>query len=97
MRFLDIPPVDIETMQGNPLFYRDPGFGYQNTMFYGNNFSLLIMDCVIYVMWDIILKNTFLAIFLSYLTNKAFAFLRRFFGERNISQKALIDDAFLIQ
>jgi len=96
MRFFGIPPVDIETFQGNPLFYRDPGYGFQNTIFYGNEFRWIIMDIVILTMWDMIFKNTFVAIFASYFTNKALCWLRTFFGERNISEKALVDDAFLI-
>jgi len=96
MRFFGVPPVDYETFQGNPLFFRDPNYGFQNTLFYGNEFALIIMDIVIYLMWDLILKNTMIALFLSYLTNKLLAKIRVFFGERNIAQKALIDDAFLI-
>jgi len=96
MRFFGIPPIDIETFQGNPLFYRDPGYGFQNTIFYGNEFAMILFDIVILTMWDMIFKNTFIAIFASYFTNKAFAWIRSFFGERNISQKALVDDAFLI-
>ena len=96
MRFFGIPPVDYETFQGNPLFFRDPNYGFQNTFFYGNEFTLIIMDIIIYLMWDMILKNTMIALFLSYLVHKFISWLRIFFGERNIAQKALIDDAFLI-
>jgi len=96
MRFFGIPPVDYETFQGNPLFFRDPNYGFQNTFFYGNEFTLIIMDIIIYLMWDMILKNTMIALFLSYLVHKFISWLRVFFGERNIAQKALIDDAFLI-
>lgn len=96
MRFFGVPPVDYETFQGNPLFFRDPNYGFQNTLFYGNEFTLIIMDIVIYLMWDLLFKNTLVALLLSYLVNRAIAWLRTWFGERNIARKALIDDAFLI-
>ena len=96
MRFFGVPPVDLETMRGNPLFYRDRSFGFQSTMFYGNELSLMMMDILFYLMWDLVTKNTFVAIFLCYLSNKCIEFLRTSFGERNIAQKALIDDAFLV-
>ena len=96
MRFLGIPPVDFEKMQGSPLFYRDRTSGFQECMFFGNELSLLMMDILFYTMWDVITRNTFIAIFLCYFSHHLVRYLRSTFGEENLSKKTLIDDAFLI-
>ena len=96
MRLWDMPPVDMENFRGSPLFFKDPGFGYGNIMWIGNEFFLVIFDIAIYLAWDLATKSTFVGIFLGYITVKVLNGIRNFFSERNISQKTLIDERFLI-
>ena len=96
MRLFNVPPIDMETFKGSPLFFRDPGFGYQKIILLGHEFSLLLFDISIYLMWDLIFENTFVAIFMTYISDKLIAWIRASWGEKNISQKTLIDDRFLV-
>lgn len=39
-RFLELPPVELSTFDGVPIFYKDREMGFQRFMTYGNDFSV---------------------------------------------------------
>lgn len=39
-RLIGLPPVNIETFQGTPIFFRDPELSFQTYMSYGKDFSV---------------------------------------------------------
>ena len=95
-RFFNYPPINLDTLEGSPIFLRDPDLGFQKIFFCGNEFSILLVNISIYEMWDIIFGNTLVAIIMSYITFEGILYLRNWFGERNISKKTLINSRFLI-
>jgi meckelin len=95
-RLFDYPPLDLERMGGNPVFYKDPSYGYQSIMFYGKDLSLLLWNIAVYQIFDTATGSTLISIALAYIFEKLFVGLRNYFGERNLSQKTLVDDAFLV-
>ena len=95
-RMFNYPPITMDTLEGTPIFLRDPDLGFQKIFFCGNEFSILLVDISIYEMWDIIFGNTLVAILMTYLSVRSLVYLRNWFGERNISKKTLINQRFLI-
>lgn len=95
-RFFDYPPTNMDTLEGTPIFLRDPDLGFQKIFYCGNEFSILLIDISIYEMWDIIFGNTLVAIVMTYISIRALVYFRLWLGERNISKKTLINQRFLI-
>jgi len=96
MRLLGVPPVDLASFEGSPLFFKDPGCGYSRIIFLGHEFTLIIFDITMYAMWDLIFSNTFVAIVFAYFTARLFYYFRAQMGEKNLSKKTMIDERFLI-
>lgn len=71
-------------------------------LFYGNEFTLLIFELMTFVTFDLAFADTkfggsyFIAASITFLVYQGVAILRRNLGQKNICQKTLIDDRFMI-
>jgi meckelin len=95
-RFLFMPPTDLANLEGSPFFYKDPGMCFERVFLMGREFDLLLMDLLVYAMFDLTTQNTLYSAFFTYLFNKVVVYCRAKFGEWNLSRKTLVDSRFLI-
>lgn len=65
-------------------------------LFYGIEYDLVIFDLLIFIMWDLIFHDVFIASLLTYIVAHSLIELRCSWGGKNISQKTLVDDRFLV-
>ena len=83
-------------MKGLPFFYRDNDNSIEKIFYSGNEFRILLFDIITYSFFDVLIDSTLISIILCYIFDKCFEAFREWLGQRNISQKTLIDDKFLI-
>ena len=95
-RLCGLPPMELETLQGNPIFFRDYGNSFQETLFMGQDYELFLWNVSIFALFQLITGRTMVAIFLTYICERVAQWLRAYFGENNLSEKTLIDSTFLI-
>ncbi|CAG9329728.1 unnamed protein product [Blepharisma stoltei] len=95
-RFLSMPPTDMASFVGMPFFYRDIAMGFENIFFMGREFSLLLLDILIFDLIDIAAQNIYIAALVTYVFSKIVVWFRQDLGERNLSRKTLVDRRFLI-
>lgn len=95
-RFLNMPPTPMELLEGSPFFYKDPSMNFESIFFMGKEFTILLMDVLVFNLLDFKYNNLFLAAFITYLFSKIISYLRQFLGEWNLSRKTLVDKRFLL-
>ena len=95
-RILNVPPNNFEMEKNDVslILYKDPNLSFDDVLFSGMEWEWFVMDVYLFQFWMRILDDTEIAIFLTYLIDYALAFIRKFFGEKNIAKKAVIDDRF---
>lgn len=95
-RFLRMPPVDLSLLDGTPYFYRDPSIGFESSFLMGREFSFLLMDIMLFELFDYNIGITYVAILLTYVVSKIVSKVRAMAGEWNLSRKALVNKRFLL-
>ena len=95
-RVLNMPPAEMGGLTGSPFFYKDPAMGFEKVLFFGKDFSLLLMDVLMFDLLDIAVGNSLVSALATYLFSKAIAYIRYSMGETNIARKAMIDKSFII-
>ena len=95
-RILNVPPNNFEMEKNDVslILYKDPNLSFDDVLFSGMEWEWFVMDVYLFQFWMRILDDTEIAIFLTYLIDYALAFIRKFFGEKNVAKKAVIDDRF---
>ena len=96
-RILCYPPDNVEIRNFNTqdiILYKDPNLSFDDILFTGMEWEWFVMDVYLFQFWTRILDNTEIAIFLTYVIDYALAFIRKFFGEKNVAKKAVIDERF---
>ena len=96
-RILCYPPDNVELKKTNSqeiLLYKDPNLSFDDVLFSGMEWEWFIMDVYLFQLWMRILDDTEIAIFLTYIIDYTLAFVRKFFGEKNVAKKAVIDERF---
>lgn len=79
------------------LFYTDKGsFAFTSVIFYGNEWSLLLFDMLLFAIVDLIAQNYVLAAVITYIIGWGLQCVRDFLGKGNLGRKTLIDNRFLI-
>ncbi|XP_077454683.1 meckelin-like [Stigmatopora argus] len=78
------------------IFYNDEGHTFSDVLFYGNESTLLIFDTLFFCVVDLASQNFVLAAVLTYLQQVIFKRIRNSIGRRNLVNKTLVDDRFLI-
>ncbi|XP_035989445.1 meckelin isoform X1 [Fundulus heteroclitus] len=77
-------------------FYNDETHSFSNVLFYGNEATLLIFDTLFFCVVDLGSQNFVLAAVLTYVQQMIFRFIRNTLGRRNLANKTLVDERFLI-
>ncbi len=96
-RILCYPPDNVELKRTNSqeiLLYKDPNLSFDDVLFSGMEWEWFIMDVYLFQLWMRVLDDTEIAIFLTYIIDYTLAFVRKFFGEKNVAKKAVIDERF---
>lgn len=65
-------------------------------MFLGVEHDLLLFNIFFYCTVDLIFKNTFVSLITTWIVDEVLKQIRSYFGESNISKKALVDTRFLL-
>ncbi|XP_061811036.1 meckelin isoform X1 [Nerophis lumbriciformis] len=78
------------------IFYNDEGHSFSDVLYYGNEGTLLIFDTLFFCVVDLVSQSFVLAAVLTYVQQMIFKRIRNVFGRRNIVNKTLVDDRFLI-
>mmetsp|Transcript_20051 Transcript_20051/g.48369 ORF Transcript_20051/g.48369 Transcript_20051/m.48369 type:complete len:1132 (-) Transcript_20051:248-3643(-) len=92
-KLIGMPPKKFKEY---PVLIRDNSHLYSNTLFYGIEYDLVIFDLLIFIMWDLIFMDVFIAALLCYITSHALIELRCTWGGSNIAKKTLVDERFLV-
>ncbi|XP_028983915.1 meckelin [Betta splendens] len=78
------------------IFYNDPAHSFSDVLFYGNEAMLLIFDTLFFCVVDLGSQSFVLAAVLTYVQQMMFRLIRNILGRRNLVNKTLVDDRFLI-
>lgn len=95
-RFLRMPPVDLSLLDGTPYFYRDPSIGFESSFLMGKEFSFLLMDIMLFELFEFTIGNTYVSVLLAYIISKLISYIRQVTGEWNLSRKSLVNQRFLL-
>ena len=95
-RFLRMPPVDLSLLDGTPYFYRDPSIGFESSFLMGREFSFLLMDIMLFELFDYNIGITYVAILLTYVVSNIVIKVRAWAGEYNLARKTLVNKRFLL-
>lgn len=85
-----IEPID------KSIFYNDESHSFSDVLFYGNEATLLIFDTLFFCVVDLGAQNFTLAAVLTYLQQMIVRLIRNAIGRRNLANKTLVDQRFLI-
>ncbi|KAM9310306.1 meckelin [Pholidichthys leucotaenia] len=78
------------------IFYNDEAHSFSDVLFYGNEATLLIFDTLFFCVVDLGSQSFVLAAVLTYLQQAIFCFIRNVLGRKNLVNKTLVDERFLI-
>uniref|UniRef100_A0A3P8UGI6 Transmembrane protein 67 n=1 Tax=Cynoglossus semilaevis TaxID=244447 RepID=A0A3P8UGI6_CYNSE len=78
------------------IFYNDEAHSFSNVLFYGNEATLLIFDTLFFCVVDLGSQSFVLAAVLTYVQQMIFGLIRNFLGRKNLVNKTLVDERFLI-
>ncbi|XP_015265310.1 PREDICTED: meckelin [Gekko japonicus] len=78
------------------IFYNDEGHSFSDTLYYGNETTLLIFDMLFFAIVDMATQSFVLAAVLTYLQQEIFKFIRYTVGQKNLASKTLVDERFLM-
>ena len=95
-RVLNMPPTDMSAFSGSAFFYKDPAMTLETVLFMGKEFSMLLMDLLMFSLMDLAVGNSLVSALTTYLVSKAIAYVRYSLGESNISKKTMVDKRFII-
>uniref|UniRef100_A0A4W5QT08 Transmembrane protein 67 n=1 Tax=Hucho hucho TaxID=62062 RepID=A0A4W5QT08_9TELE len=78
------------------IFYNDESHSFSDVLFYGNEATLLIFDTLFFCVVDLGAQSFILAGVLTYVQQMIFRLIRNGIGRRNLANKTLVDQRFLI-
>eukprot|EP00731_Ephydatia_muelleri_P007668 Em0004g6a len=76
--------------------YNDTSFSFDSILFYGKEWMLLQLDILVFAVVDLVAQNYVLAAIVTLAISLVTKQVRDSAGSRNLSQKALIDNRFLL-
>ncbi|XP_055019788.1 meckelin [Boleophthalmus pectinirostris] len=90
--------IGMEFLEPNDksIFYTDEAHSFSDLLFYGNEATLLIFDTLFFCVVDLGSQNFVLAAILTYLQQMIFRVIRNALGRKNLANKTLVDERFLI-
>jgi len=86
---------ELERTTKDIILYRDYGQNFDEVLFYGMEWEWFVMDLFLFQFLMIISNDNFLSMFITYIFDYLLYYIRIFFGNRNVSKKAVIDDRFI--
>ena len=86
---------ELERTTKDIILYRDYGQNFDEVLFYGMEWEWFVMDLFLFQFLMIISDDNFLSMFITYIFDYLLYYIRIFFGNRNVSKKAVIDDRFI--
>ena len=86
---------ELERTTKDIILYRDYGQNFDEILFYGMEWEWFVMDLFLFQFLMIISNDNFLSMFITYIFDYLLYYIRIFFGNRNVSKKAVIDDRFI--
>ncbi|XP_030605522.1 meckelin isoform X2 [Archocentrus centrarchus] len=78
------------------IFYNDEAHTFSNVLYYGNEATLLIFDTLFFCVVDLGSQSFVLAAVLTYVQQVIFRLLRNSLGQKNLVNKTMVDERFLI-
>ena len=90
MELKEPPPPD------KAIFYNDDGRSFNSVLLYGNEWTLMFFDLMMFALVDSIAEDFVLAGVITYLFTKVLIIVRDKFGRNNLTRKTLVDERFLI-
>lgn len=78
------------------IFYNDETHSFSAMLYYGNEATLLIFDTLFFCVVDLGSQSFVLAAVLTFLQQMFFRLIRNAIGRRNLANKTLVDERFLI-
>ncbi|XP_041798443.1 meckelin [Chelmon rostratus] len=78
------------------IFYNDEAHSFSDVLFYGNEATLLIFDTLFFCVVDLGAQSFVLAAVLTYMQQMIFRLIRNTLGRKNLKNKTLVDERFLI-
>nr|XP_043874362.1 meckelin isoform X1 [Solea senegalensis] len=90
--------IGMEFLEPNEksIFYNDDAHSFSDVLFYGNEATLLIFDTLFFCVVDLGSQSFVLAAVLTYVQQMIFRLIRNFLGRKNLVNKTLVDERFLI-
>ncbi|KAM9851613.1 meckelin [Aulostomus maculatus] len=90
--------IGMEFLEPNEksIFYNDEAHSFSDVLFYGNEATLLIFDTLFFCVVDLGAQNFVLAAVLTYVQQMIFRLIRISMGRKNLVNKTLVDERFLI-
>ncbi|KAJ3597256.1 hypothetical protein NHX12_000784 [Muraenolepis orangiensis] len=90
--------IGMEFLEPSPksIFYNDESHSFSDVLFYGNEATILIFDTLFFCVVDLGSQSFVLAAILTYVQQMIFRWIRSALGRRNLANKTLVDERFLI-
>lgn len=70
--------------------------GFADVVFYGQEYTLLLFNILLYAIVDYGADNSVVAAFVTFAVQWLLDIARDYFGQKNLSRKTLVDERFLI-
>ncbi|XP_044214199.1 meckelin [Thunnus albacares] len=78
------------------IFYNDEAHSFSDVLFYGNEATLLMFDTLFFCVVDLGSQSFILAAVLTYVQQTIFRMIRIALGRKNLVNKTMVDERFLI-
>ncbi|KAJ9575177.1 hypothetical protein L9F63_025870, partial [Diploptera punctata] len=78
------------------ILYSDSGHSFDNVLFYGNEFTLVTFDIILFSFVEILFHDFLLAAVVTAFCAQILVIIRKVGGKRNLAKKTLIDERFLV-
>lgn len=76
--------------------FTDNGHSFDNVLFYGNEFTLMTFDIMLFCFVEALSQDYLVAGIVTAAINHLLAMIRDLGGRKNLAKKTLIDERFLI-
>lgn len=96
-RFFDMPPIELTgNTREDIVMFKDQNYNFKKVFINGIEWEYFIWWVYIFLFVFLVSKSVGLGVFITVLIDYIVVTCRRYFGEKNICSKALIDDKFII-
>jgi len=94
-RIMEVPP-DLSIGGSESVVYPDPAHEWTRCLLYGVESELLLFNILTFAMCDLWFDDSLVSVVLTYLMEQLVVGVRSSFGQKNLAEKTLIDERFLI-